>query len=124
MAPISAELAAERTRLAAERTLMAWLRTSASLITFGFTLFKAFEYLADHARPHAPRSHVLTPRAFAVALIGTGLVALLLAGIQYTRRVRETTPAAESSPGVPLVVAVTAVFIALGALALCEIVLR
>ncbi|PZV18868.1 MAG: hypothetical protein DCF20_02095 [Pseudanabaena sp.] len=30
------ELARERNRVAAERTLMAWIRTSLSLITFGF----------------------------------------------------------------------------------------
>src|SRR5581483_2367687 len=38
-------LAFERTYLAHERTLMAWIRTAASLITFGFTLFKYFQYL-------------------------------------------------------------------------------
>ena len=30
------ELAIMRTRLAADRTLMAWIRTSFSMITFGF----------------------------------------------------------------------------------------
>jgi len=40
-------LALERTFLAHERTLMAWVRTAASLITFGFTLFKFFEYLHE-----------------------------------------------------------------------------
>jgi uncharacterized membrane protein YidH (DUF202 family) len=38
-------LALERTRLAHERTLMAWVRTATSLISFGFTIYKAFEYL-------------------------------------------------------------------------------
>jgi hypothetical protein len=35
--PDSTTLAVERTRLADERTLMAWVRTSTSLISFGFT---------------------------------------------------------------------------------------
>jgi putative membrane protein len=40
------ELAKERTRAAADRTLMAWMRTSLSLISFGFgipTIVKAIE---------------------------------------------------------------------------------
>lgn len=35
-------LAADRTRLAYERTLMAWVRTSTSLIAFGFTIYQLF----------------------------------------------------------------------------------
>ena len=42
----STRLAVERTRLANERTLMAWIRTATSLIAFGFTIFKFFQYLA------------------------------------------------------------------------------
>ena len=41
----STRLAIERTRLANERTLMAWIRTCTSLIAFGFTIFKVFQYL-------------------------------------------------------------------------------
>lgn len=51
------ELAKERTRAAADRTLMAWIRTSLSLIGFGFgipTLVKAIEAsrLGDRLGPH------------------------------------------------------------------------
>ncbi len=45
--PDSTALAVERTRLAHERTLMAWVRTSVSLISFGFTIYKFFEYLRE-----------------------------------------------------------------------------
>lgn len=103
---------------------MAWLRTSASLITFGFTLYKAFEYLSDRRAPHGSPHQLLSPAAFAIVLIGTGLVALVLAGLQYTRRVRETTAEGTKAPTLPLVVFVTAVFIGLGALAFLEIVVR
>ena len=44
-------LAVERTRLAHERTLMAWVRTATSLISFGFTLFKFFQYLHQAGGP-------------------------------------------------------------------------
>ncbi|MDR3557688.1 MAG: DUF202 domain-containing protein [Syntrophobacteraceae bacterium] len=42
--PSSNQLALERTILAHERTLMGWVRTSTSLITFGFTLYKFFSW--------------------------------------------------------------------------------
>lgn len=51
------ELAKERTRAAADRTLMAWIRTSLSLIGFGFgipTIVKTIEAtrLGDRLNPH------------------------------------------------------------------------
>jgi putative membrane protein len=39
-------LAMQRNLMAADRTLMAWIRTSLSLIGFGFTLAKVFRALA------------------------------------------------------------------------------
>jgi uncharacterized membrane protein YidH (DUF202 family) len=39
---IATELARERTREAADRTLMAWIRTSLSLIGFGFGIAGSF----------------------------------------------------------------------------------
>ena len=36
-----------RTRLAVDRTLLAWLRTSVSLIGFGFTIVQFFQRLQD-----------------------------------------------------------------------------
>jgi putative membrane protein len=41
------DLAVERSRMAAERTLMAWIRTSLSMISFGFTIFKFFQYMLE-----------------------------------------------------------------------------
>ncbi len=41
------DLAFERSRLASERTLMAWVRTSLSMISFGFTIYKFFQYLGE-----------------------------------------------------------------------------
>ena len=40
-------LAVERSVMAAERTLMAWIRTAISMIGFGFTIYKFFQYKAE-----------------------------------------------------------------------------
>ena len=77
----STALAVERTRLAHERTLMAWVRTATSLISFGFTIYKAFEYLRQR-EPDVAQG-VLGPRNFALVLIGLGVGALLLATVQH-----------------------------------------
>jgi putative membrane protein len=79
-------LAYERTRLASERNMMAWIRTATSLISFGFTVYKFFEFEAGKSTPAATGS-VLSPRVFALIMIGTGLVALLLSTIEHRRNI-------------------------------------
>ena len=83
----STALAVERTRMAHDRTLMAWVRTSVSLISFGFTIYKFFEYLRESpvVQDEAP---VQGPRHFALAMILAGLATLLLAAFQYQGDVR------------------------------------
>jgi len=62
---------------------MAWIRTATSLISFGFTIYKFFEFEAGQGL----RAHrVLSPRAFGTIMIGTGLAALLLDAIDHRRR--------------------------------------
>jgi len=78
----STRLGADRTWLAHERTLMAWIRTSTSMIAFGFTIYKFFE-----GRSPNP-SEILTSRDFAILMIGFGLTALVLATIQHIVDVR------------------------------------
>ena len=78
-------LAADRTWLADERTLMAWIRTATSLISFGFTIYKFFEF-EDGQGLRAHR--LLSPRVFGMTMIGTGLAALLLGGIDHRRSTR------------------------------------
>jgi len=43
----SDELSLMRTRMSADRTLLSWVRTAMSFISFGFTMYKMFETLAD-----------------------------------------------------------------------------
>ena len=52
--PNATQLAVERTRLAYERTLMAWVRTATSLISFGFTIYKFFQFLREEGAGTMP----------------------------------------------------------------------
>src|SRR4051794_41172459 len=78
----STRLAVDRTMMAYDRTLMAWLRTAISLISFGFTLFKFFQFLGEREEYKAAH-HVLGPREFSLILIGLGTFALIAATVQY-----------------------------------------
>ena len=85
VAPLDAtQLAAERTRLAHERTLMAWIRTATSLISFGFTIYKFFQFLREQNAAAHPE-HLIGSHGFALLMIIIGLVALLLATVQHRR---------------------------------------
>lgn len=84
--PAATKLALERTRLAYERTLMAWVRTATSLISFGFTLYKFFQYLHDD-KP-VTDAGLLGPRGFALVMISIGLTALALATVEHRRNMQ------------------------------------
>jgi putative membrane protein len=81
--PDATKLAVERTRLAYERTLMAWVRTATSLISFGFTIYKFFQFLREEQR--VVPTGIIGPREFALMMIGIGLTALIFATIGHRR---------------------------------------
>jgi putative membrane protein len=81
----STTLAFERTRVAYERTMMAWVRTGTSLITFGFSVYKFFQFELKNG---AVASSLVGPRGFGIALIGIGLLALLLGTVEHGRDLR------------------------------------
>lgn len=75
------KLALERTVMAANRTLLAWVRTSLSLISFGFTIYKFLQYmytegLGDVMRPESPRN-------LGLFLLTAGTLPLLLFIIEF-----------------------------------------
>jgi putative membrane protein len=76
-------LAVSRTRLAYERTLMAWIRTATSLITFGFSLYKFFQF--EFSGKDVGKARLVGPREFALLMIVIGMASLLLATIENRR---------------------------------------
>ena len=80
---ISDKLAVRRTILAEGNSLLAWVRTSLSMIGFGFTLFKFLQYMYQEGATQLMRPQ--TPQNIGLILIITGTVPLLLAIIQYVR---------------------------------------
>lgn len=80
-------LAVERTRLAYERTLMAWVRTATSLISFGFTVYKFFQFDMSKQQPVSANA-AIGPRGFALMMISIGLVALTLSTIEHRRNMQ------------------------------------
>ena len=120
MAIDAQSLALQRTFLAHERTLMAWVRTSTSLISFGFSVYKFFAYLraTEHRIPQR-----FGPREFAITMIGIGVVALALAVVQQ-RRAFKLLEAENKTGFSSLAEKFAAVIACLGSFLLIAVVLR
>ena len=71
-----------RTRLSLERTLMSWVRTSVSLIGFGFTIVQFFERMKDFSSA-APPLYPDAARYVGLALIFCGVICLIVSIWQY-----------------------------------------
>ena len=78
-------LALERTRVAYDRTMMAWIRTVTSLITFGFGVYKFFQLELKVAGRENQRIGV---RDFALLMVGAGVLAMILGGVDHWRNMR------------------------------------
>ncbi len=113
------QLAVDRTRLAHERTMMAWIRTSASMITFGFGIYKFFDYFGAD-RPAS--QGFVTPRRFAIFLISTGLLVLVGAAVQHWTDLKQLRT--HGRVPVSLAGAIAALISIMGALALFTAILR
>jgi putative membrane protein len=57
--------------------MMAWVRTSTSLISFGFTIHKFFQFRVEQGQ--VPAGRLLGPGEFGGLMVCTGLLALALA---------------------------------------------
>jgi putative membrane protein len=102
--PTQQELALERTRIAHERTLMAWIRTSMSMVSFGFTINELFGFLGEASGRGALVG--AGPRSLGLGLIALGTVALILASVQHAVSLRHLdTPGRSSQRSLALVIA-------------------
>ena len=77
------ELARERSREAADRTLMAWIRTTLSLIGFGFGIANFRDILLDAGLVRQPPEYVSAALVFGLSFISLGVLGLLAAVIQH-----------------------------------------
>lgn len=66
--------------MAADRTLMAWVRTSLSLMSFGFTIYKLLQgfQAGGTVLPHAD-----SPRRMGLFLTGLGAVAVIMGTLEF-----------------------------------------
>jgi putative membrane protein len=74
-----------RTAMSSEQSLMSWTRTSVSLYTFGFAITQFFYYLA---RKQDVDQLAAGPRLIGLALVATGIVAIVLGTIEHLFRIR------------------------------------
>lgn len=116
------DLSVRRTVVAAERTLMAWIRTAISMIGFGFTIYKFFQYVPDQIAG-AQMRHPQAPRNLGLTLVALGTVALTAAAWQHRSFLKEIGPSETHHVwSISFAVAIAVVFI--GLLAFFGILLR
>ena len=112
---VANELAKERNRAAADRTLMAWIRTSLSLIGFGFGIGKLPVYLASSG-VHTSLDPVRSTLIFGESFIALGMLGLLAAVIQHVRILnRLAQPEFAYSAMRPVTIAVAIILLLIGA---------
>lgn len=86
-----------RTIMAADRTLMAWVRTSLSMLSFGFTIYKVLETAVkqdDMLHPNSPQQVGLFLAAMGTGSIVLGLISYwtTLKDLQRTEEFRLGRP--------------------------------
>jgi putative membrane protein len=121
--PAATKLSVDRTRLAHERTLMAWVRTSTSLITFGFTIYKFFEYLRE-SKQVGPDPGFVGARGFALVMISVGLTALALATVEHRRNLHAMRTAYGELVPYSLATVIASLVAGLGILGLVAVLFR
>lgn len=115
------QLALERSFLATERTLMAWIRTSISMIGFGFTLAKLFQTLSEsNVLVRGPAGTVWTAEGVGMVLVSLGTLSLVVAVFDHHRELKQLREAGlEARFSLPM--AVASVLAILGVMALLSL---
>ena len=95
---LPSDLGEIRTILAADRTLMAWIRTSLSMLSFGFTIYKFLQTIAANGNMEHPNS----PQTVGLFLTGMGVAAIVLGTIGYWVTLRDLQKVEKFSFGRPV----------------------
>jgi putative membrane protein len=74
------DLGVVRTMMAADRTLMAWIRTSLSMFSFGYTIYKVLQEMQEVENVTL---HDAAPRNAGILLTVAGTVALIMGIAEY-----------------------------------------
>ena len=82
---LPSDLGEIRTILAADRTLMAWIRTSLSMLSFGFTIYK----FLDTIKSQGQMAHPNSPQQVGLFLTGMGVAAIVLGTTGYWITLRD-----------------------------------
>jgi putative membrane protein len=69
---------------------MAWIRTTFSMISFGFTIYKFMQVYEQQNAAVVLKQHA--PRNVGLTLVGIGTLALIVACIQHFRFMKSLSP--------------------------------
>jgi putative membrane protein len=94
------DLGTLRTVMAADRTLMAWVRTSLSMLSFSFTIYKFLETAAQ--RDMVARSD--SPQQVGLFLAGMGTFSMVLGVVSYWMTLKDLQRTEEFRLGRPTLV--------------------
>lgn len=94
---LPADMAMIRTIMAADRTLMAWTRTALSMLSFGFTIYKFLEGVAEqNVLPHSD-----TPQRVGLFLAGMGTASMVMGLFSYWATLKDLQRTEEFRLGRP-----------------------
>lgn len=79
------ELAKERNRIAADRTLLTWIRTSITLIAFGFGLEQVIHLIDTGPNLVDP---LLISQVLGLVFVGTGVLVAIAGAVDYHREIQ------------------------------------
>ncbi|WP_199553792.1 YidH family protein [Sandaracinobacteroides hominis] len=94
------DLGALRTVMAADRTLMAWIRTALSMFSFGFTIYKVLDTMAESGAI----ADSAAPRQIGMFLAVLGTVSMLFGTIGYWATLREMQMSEQFRIGRPVLI--------------------
>jgi putative membrane protein len=109
------DLSVINTVMACDRTLMSWIRTALSMLTFGFTIYKFLESLAQQGMLTRTES----PQRVGLGLCAMGAVAILLGTYGYWTTLKDLNRVGEFRLGRPvlvmaLIMCVASIFMLIG----------